>query len=304
MPPDQLVAPAAKRNNPTPGFQWEMVVPKMVRPAKRTGPSGAIAEVPSLRQLPSAKSADSASATAAPQSGPNLYTASTWSRKVIGIYLLGALGALGLTVALWTHRSATTDIDTVMGGAGWTRYVTERRDPGAKQSRQLVLYRPSLGARDGRLEFTWGPSPTGVAWVFRAKDQGNYYAMRLRVVQPGPSPSLSLEHFAVSNFVEGSHTEKILVFSRDDPAIRIRMDVFGPTFTVYIQGTASDYWTDGQLTSGGFGFLEDWNQGADIRSVRMSFPQRTGIPPHRGLRTLQEFFALELPAMQPALGGD
>jgi hypothetical protein len=286
-----------------------MVVPKMVRPSKSVGPSAPIAEAPAPpRQSPrdDVKPEIQTAEQLQAEPGPNLYTASNWFRKVLVINLLIALAVTALVVTIFWHRSTTKEIETNMGGAGWMRYVTEKGDPGVKQSRQLVLYRPSLGVKDGRLEFTWTVDPIGVAWVFRAKNLGNYYAMRLKLVQPGPSPTLSIEHFTVANRVEGPHTEKTLVFSRNDPVMRVRMDVFGPTFTVYLQGIASEYWTDGRLTTGGFGFLENWYQGADIKSVRMSLAERGRIEPRLQLHNLQEFFAMHLvtPRILPALGGD
>ncbi|HYL35971.1 MAG TPA: hypothetical protein VEV17_08675 [Bryobacteraceae bacterium] len=240
------------------------------------------------------------------QAAPNLYTQSTRLRRVLGINLAVALAVIALLVIVFRHRSpASTEIETSMGGAGWQRYTSEQGDPGAKQSRQLVLYRPSLHATDGRLDFIWGVEPAGVAWVFRARDLGNYYAVRIKLVQALPTPLLSIEHFTVSNWAEGSHAEKILVLSRSDPAMRVRMDVFGAAFTVYLQDSAADSWDDGQLTTGGFGFLEDWHQGADIRSVRMSFPQRSGIEPRRPLPELRQFFAMQLtPRIFPGSGGD
>jgi hypothetical protein len=114
-----------------------------------------------------------------------------------------------------------------------------------------------------------------VGWIFRAKDVANYYAMRIQVLSHAPSLKLSLEHFTVQLGNEGAHSEKVLVFPRNDPALRVKLDVTGPSFTLYLQGNAVDYWTDTRLTSGSFGLYEEWNRAADVRSVRMSFPRNS-----------------------------
>ena len=153
------------------------------------------------------------------------------------------------------------------------RESTSDADSGAKQARQLILYQPSLNATNGQLEFTWKVDDPGVGWIFRARDTANYYAARIKVISPAPSLKLSVEHFTVHLGNEGSHSEKVLVFPRNEPALRVRMDVAGPSFTLYLQGNAVDYWTDTRLSSGGFGFYEEWHQAAEVRSVRMSFPK-------------------------------
>ena len=172
-------------------------------------------------------------------------------------------------------KAKAVEVETDTRGGGWVRESTSGGDSGAKQARQLILYQPSLDAANGQLEFTWKVDDSGVGWTFRAKDVANYYAMRIKVLSRSPSLKLSVEHFAVYLGNEGSHSEKVLVFPRNDPALRVRMDVSGPSFTLYLQGNAVDFWTDTRLTSGGFGFFEEWNRAADVRSVRMSFPKNS-----------------------------
>ena len=142
---------------------------------------------------------------------------------------------------------------------------------GVRQGRQLVLYRPSLNAADGRLEFTWRVDEKGVGWVFRAKDVNNYYAARIKVVRPGPAATLAVEHFTVYQGAESAHSEKVLAFSRSVPVLSIRMEVAGPSFTLYLQGSAAEYWSDTRLTTGGVGFYEERNRPAEVQSLRMSF---------------------------------
>src|SRR5260370_28761112 len=101
--------------------------------------------------------------------------------------------------------------------------------------------------------------------------------MRIKLLKQGSTPTFSLEHFAVYRGVESSRSEKVLVLSREDPVLRIRTEMAGPTFTVYLGGRAVEYWTDTRLPSGGLGVLEEWNQRVDVQSVRMSFAPGTEI---------------------------
>jgi hypothetical protein len=188
---------------------------------------------------------------------------------------------VGLAVPLWRHfgspPTAAAGIQTTTRAGGWTREPVTRIDAGFNRARELVVYRPSLKATDCRFEFDWKVDTSGVGWVFRAKDTANYYAMRIKVLKPGPSPTLSVEHFTVYRGTEGAHSEKVLVLSRNDPFLRIRTELAGPSFTLYIGGTAAEYWTDTKLTAGGLGFFEEWHQGSDIRAVTMSFAPGTEI---------------------------
>lgn len=152
---------------------------------------------------------------------------------------------------------------------------------GAKQARQLVVYRPSLGATDGRLEFTWKVSEQALAWIFRAKDKNNYYAMAMKSVRPGASPTLSLEHFTVYEGAESQHSSKLFVLPEstapENPSVlQIRMDVNGATFRLYLGGNAADYWTDNRLAAGGLGFLEQPEHPVNVQSVKMWFSQTGG----------------------------
>jgi hypothetical protein len=262
------IIPAPVRK-PGPTVQWEMVVPKMVRSAKPATSRPLPASAPQVGAATAEQIANS-------QPVPSLYASSPpWFRSFRVKVLLTIAALTALSIPIWKHMltpsQAPTEVDTAMGAGGWVRDGVSRFEPGYKQLRQLVLYRPSMNAKDCRLEFTWQVGTAGVGWVFRAKDRGNYYAMRIKVVKPGPSPTMSVEHFTVYHGVEGGHSEKVLVFSRNDPVLRIRMEVAGPAFTLYMQGNATEYWNDTRLNSGGLGFFEEWNQGVDVHSVRMLF---------------------------------
>jgi hypothetical protein len=172
------------------------------------------------------------------------------------------------------HPRAQAPVEAATRAASWIREPSA--PTGAKQARQLVLYRPSFGATDGRLEFTWKVSDRALAWIFRAKDTDNYYAMAIKALRPGPSPALSVEHFTVYQGIESPHASKVLILSENNPALQIRMDVSGATFKLYLEGNAADYWTDNRMGAGALGFLEQPGQPADVEQVKMSFSQAGG----------------------------
>jgi hypothetical protein len=197
--------------------------------------------------------------------------------SLTGKLLIGGVLAAGIAtpILLRVYRApAQASVESATRSGSWMR---ESSAPaGARQPRQLVLYRPSLGATDGRLEFTWKVSDRPLAWTFRAKDTDNYYAMAIKALRPGPSPAVSVEHFTVYQGIESPHSSKVLILGEGNPALQIRMDVSGATFKLYLEGNAADYWTDNRLAAGGLGFLEQPDQPADVQSVRMSFSQTGG----------------------------
>ena len=172
------------------------------------------------------------------------------------------------------HPRAQAVADAATRAGSWIREPSAAA--GANQARQLVLYRPSFGATDGRLEFTWKVSDHALAWIFRARDPENYYAMAIKALRPGPSPALSVEHFTVYQGIESPHSSKVLILSDNNPALQIRMDVSGAIFKLYLEGNAADYWTDNRLGAGALGFLEQPGHPADVEQVRMSFSQAGG----------------------------
>jgi hypothetical protein len=279
-PPDQASMLGAKKPPPSPGVQWEMVVPKMVRSTPKPVRASETASPRSGAVLqPSTEPAQ--------QAIPNFCSATpslSWRvrQAPLAIKLLLAGTALtALAVPVWRHYSsakpAAAEIQTTPRAGGWARQPVTKVDAGFNRARELVVYRPSLKASDCQFEFDWKPDTSGVGWLFRATDTANYYAMRIKVLKPGPSPTLSIEHFTVYHGTEGAHSEKVLVLSRNDPVLRVRTELAGPSFTLYIGGTAAEYWTDAKLTAGGLGFFNEWHQGSDVQSVRMSFAAGTEI---------------------------
>ena len=297
---DSPVLNSQKRSASNPSVQWEMVVPKMVRaapkpvrPSEIAASSGRSGPVLHQRPEPTRSSGSEQLKTQLPavapsetveQSIPNFCSGASPSRSRISPrikVLIGVTILAALAVPVWRYFGskppAAAEIQTTTRAGGWTREPVTRIDAGFNKARELVVYRPSLKATDCRFEFDWKVDTPGVGWVFRATDTANYYAMRIKVLKAGASPTYSVEHFRVYRGTESAHSEKMLVLLRSDPVLRVRTDIAGPSFTLYLGGTAADYWNDTQLTAGGLGFFEEWHQGSEVQGVRMSFAPGTEL---------------------------
>jgi hypothetical protein len=246
---------------------------------------------------------------------PSLYTAPPPIRKSL-IWKIGAaiLGAIVVLISIWrlmnrpaappdlhvqsTQHSTTNDAQTTIERADWIRQSAVGGDPGVKQTRQLVLYKPGLHATNSRIEFAWSTDSGDVGMVFRAKDLGNYYAVRLKLLNPRTTPTLDVEYFSVYQFAESAHTDKFLMLSKVDPALRVRLDIFGPTFTLYLQDNATQYWTDARLTSGALGFFEEWNRSPQVNAVRISLIQQSELF-HQPLGQVFKLFTRNQPSDLP-----
>jgi hypothetical protein len=259
--------------------QWEMVIPKMARPNSRISAAAESAPPPLPRPEPL-----KSPLPGTPHSVLEIGRERHWSFRMRpgsfslgGKMLLGGVLAAGAAIPIVLrayHPRSQVSIETATQSGSWTRETST--PSGANQPRQLVLYRPSLGATDGRLEFTWRVSDRALAWTFRAQDTDNYYAMSIKALRPGPSAALSVEHFTVYQGIESAHSSKVLILGDNSPALQVRLDVSGATFKLYLEGNAADYWTDNRLGTGGLGFLEQPGQPSDVDRVRMSFSEVGG----------------------------
>jgi hypothetical protein len=89
-------------------------------------------------------------------------------------------------------------------------------------------------------------------------------------------PELALARYAVIDGEEVSVSRvPVRVVLRSDVPYRIRFEARGPRFTTYIQGRAVDLWSDTRLRQGAFGFMNDREARAEIKSVQFSMPVGT-----------------------------
>jgi hypothetical protein len=230
--------------------EWEMVLPRMKRPAP----------------LPIERPAVAA---------PSFATATgRGSRR----WLFPAVAALMLPLAFaalrWTGQHSSPDgtasaTTQTGGGAGW---ISEwASDPtGSARGRQISLYRPSMTMADYRMEFLGRIERKSLGWVFRAVDSSNYYVGKLEASPAG----LTITHFGVIRGIEGPHIQRMLsIAGAAGTALKVRLDANGPRFTIYVQNQVVEEWQDDRLKSGGVGFLNEREERAQVGSVQIAFPK-------------------------------
>ena len=252
--------------------QWEMVIPKMVRPS--AGPV-----VDRIVAAPAPVSASSVSVENVLSNAPTEYSAPALalpeqSRLARSWRLIALLAIISISIGftLWVHPDAATQrrnqVDVAINRGGWSRRSI------LPQGRMMSVYEPSREESDYRIEFGWVPDAKGVGWVFRTRDAGDYYATRISVLQPGARVILVVEHFSVFGGVEGAHSRRLVPLGNSGGLVRVRMDAMGPAFNLSLQGSAADYWTDARLGSGALGFYDERGQRPEVQSLRFTFVKK------------------------------
>jgi hypothetical protein len=192
-----------------------------------------------------------------------------WLPALLGGLLLVSLAfAMARQVGLLSSSPEASRVTaTEMGAAGW---VTEwSSDPtGSALGRQISLYRPSAALSDYNLEFTGRIERKSLGWVFRAVDTRNYYVGKLQESPAGGR--LMFTRFAVVRGAEGPHTRVTLPILASARVLKIRLEAHRSQFTIYVQNKMTDHWQDGQLATGGVGFLNEREERGQVESVRIS----------------------------------
>lgn len=271
--PAPVISPASSAT------QWEMVIPKMARPAARATPAPARTVAAPPPAPVEAKSPD--------PTAPSLYTLSesagsrVWNAIGFGWKLAAIAGAV-VGLAVWVSvrpesSDSTAQVESLarVSTRDWTRRATFQA--GSRQARQIILYGPSREESDYRFQFAWTPDSRGVGWILRARDNGNYSAGKLRLLPSKDSFALIAERFSVAAGSEGPHSQKVFTLPRSASPVVVRLDAAGPAFTLSVQGSPVDYWNDQRLPSGSLGFYEEQNWHATVQSVQVTFFKKGGL---------------------------
>jgi hypothetical protein len=263
-----------------PDAKWEMVIPKMARPATAARPQRSFeraAQPPPGPPSPAPVTVDETPTKISFYAGSE---ASFVPRRWKTLSLCAAAVVVGCVIA-WVRPSSNSasvaDVtDSAPAAPGmWSRrmaYVV-----GGKVPREILIYSGSEDVKNYRIEFSWVPDTRGVGWIFRGTDSANYYAANLRLIQSGARPSLSAEHFAVVKGVEGTHARKVITLDRALGQVQVRMDANGPAFTLYLQGNPTDYWTDERFETGSLGFYAERGERPMLQALRFTFFRKSGL---------------------------
>ena len=242
--------------------QWEMVIPKMTRPAARP----VVERLPAPPPRPAAISAPTEVKTESAEYVPPSLLQVAPDQKLLEQYwrqlALGAVAILSLGLLLW--GSSGSGASAHKPPAEWSHRYTS--PPG----RLLSLYEPSRGESDYSVEFGWAPDAKGAGLVLRVRDENNYYATRLVLQQPAPNLELAEEHFTVAGGVEGTHSRKIISLANQAGPLQIQMDAIGSAFTLSVQGHPVDYWNDAQFNSGALGFFDESGERPEVQGLHVT----------------------------------
>ena len=157
----------------------------------------------------------------------------------------------------WTNRGGSAP--------SWTT------DPsGFVRPAALALYRPSAGMVDYQMQFLGTIDRKGLSWVARAVDFNNYYAIRLAVLTPGPLPTIGVTRYAVIHGIPQKRvTTPLLMRAQADTVYRVRLDIQGDHYALWIQDQPVDSWSEPRLGRGSIGFFSEADAGSRIAGVHV-----------------------------------
>jgi len=138
--------------------------------------------------------------------------------------------------------------------------------------RGLALYRPSMSLTNYTIEFLAKIDAVAVGWVVRALDHQNYHAVKLVQRGGGPLPRYTIVRYTVVDGREGPRIEHPLPLNLyKDTLFRIRMDIRGADYSLMVQDSVVDSWTDERFQFGGMGFFSGRGEESRVRWVQVTY---------------------------------
>ncbi|WP_321472550.1 hypothetical protein [uncultured Paludibaculum sp.] len=156
------------------------------------------------------------------------------------------------------------------GAEGWAK-TWKYGEASFLEPGQLALYSPTVNMRDYTIQFLGQIERRSLNWVFRARDNRNYYAMRIVITRTGPLPQASVVRYAVIDGKEaGAKTLPLPFPVHSDTLYLVKMEVRGDSFTTYIQSQVVDNFSDTRLEGGGVGFFSPKGDKSYLRWVEVT----------------------------------
>jgi hypothetical protein len=235
------------------------------------------------RQMASAthvEPGNTGSATSGSSEGSPVYTAETRPVAAPG-GKTAPQGTMSRIRRALAERAAVEVVDSFHNGMdGWaattktgtpTAASWTRSPDGYVRPAELAFYRPSMKFSDYRLEFFGQIEAKGMNWVVRAHDTSNYYAMKVKVVEPGLRPFISMVHYPVVDGKRGHAVETPLnVMVHNNRPFQVAVNVQGNHIVTSIDGEEVDSWTDDTIASGGVGFFSEAGERARLYWMKVS----------------------------------
>jgi len=143
--------------------------------------------------------------------------------------------------------------------------------PDVSKLGSLRLWTKSVTLQNYQMEFEGQVEKRSLSWAVRASDQNNYYATKLMITKPGPSPNASLIHYTIMNGRQyESRNEATQVTLERGKNYRVRVSVQDNRFSTYLDGQLIGHWTDDKLRRGGVGFFVDDQDPQQVAWVNVS----------------------------------
>jgi len=137
---------------------------------------------------------------------------------------------------------------------------------GFVQPRSLRLWKRSMTMADYTFEFQAQIEHKGIGWVYRAKDERNFYATKLLITGPGVLPQAQIVRYTMINGKQSARVRLPLPAQiRLDTPWKVLVKANGDHFTTLVNGQMVDSWTDQRLKTGGVGFFAERGEIATVR---------------------------------------
>jgi hypothetical protein len=150
--------------------------------------------------------------------------------------------------------------------AGWSRHPD-----GYVRTGQLAIYRPSQTFTDYQFEFFGQIEKKSMDWAVRARDNQNYYAMKMTLIEPGLRPVVAVVHYPVVHGKRGQPVSTPLsIMMHNHEPYHIAVNVKGNRVVTSIEGQEVDSFTDDSLKTGGIGFFSDAGESERLYWMRVS----------------------------------
>jgi hypothetical protein len=161
---------------------------------------------------------------------------------------------------------------------GWDNWVGGvddwKVDVAGVRTGSMALFMPTLDLADYELEFFARIDAKTINWVIRASGEDQHVRCMLTALE-GNQLEFS-RTIVMGGAVESPVVSATRVPGKKRSALTIRTTVSGSTFTVAVDGTTVDTWTEKRLPSGGVGFLGAADDRARLYWVKVSSSQSTG----------------------------
>lgn len=136
---------------------------------------------------------------------------------------------------------------------------------------RLRIWKPSAELADYKLEFEGVIEKRAVSWTYRSADLANYYATKLVLKRPTPTPTYEIVRFAVVAGRQINAVRLPLPPTLTGHAVQhIETRVKGSQYTTFLNGQVIDNWSDSRIKKGGVGFFSEPGEQAAIHWVNVT----------------------------------